>query len=67
MRLTEDQIAFRDTLRRFITKEVALIVDEVDRNDRFPVGILKVAENWYAVPGIEPVEDRINSAQRSPS
>jgi alkylation response protein AidB-like acyl-CoA dehydrogenase len=36
MRFTEDQIVFRDTLKRFIDKEVAPIADEVDRNDRFP-------------------------------
>jgi alkylation response protein AidB-like acyl-CoA dehydrogenase len=36
MRFTEDQVVFRDTLKRFIAKEVAPIADEVDRNDRFP-------------------------------
>ncbi|MBR0895946.1 acyl-CoA dehydrogenase family protein [Bradyrhizobium tropiciagri] len=36
MHFTEDQIAFRNTLRRFIDKEVVPIADEVDRNDRFP-------------------------------
>ena len=30
MHFTEDQIAFRDTLRRFIDKEVVPIADEVD-------------------------------------
>lgn len=40
MRFTEDQIAFRDTLKRFIAKEVAPIADEVDRNDRFPVELV---------------------------
>jgi hypothetical protein len=64
---SEDRIAFRDTLKRFISKEVATIADEVDRNNRLLAGILKVAEGWHAVPGIEPVEDRMNSARRSPS
>jgi hypothetical protein len=54
MRFTEGRIAFRDTLKRFISKEVATIANEVDRNDRFPAGILKTAEGWHAVPGIEP-------------
>ena len=40
MQFTEDQIAFRDTLRRFITKEVVPIADEVDRNDRFPAELV---------------------------
>jgi alkylation response protein AidB-like acyl-CoA dehydrogenase len=40
MQFTEDQIAFRDTLRRFIAKEVAPIADEVDRNDRFPAELV---------------------------
>src|SRR5258708_32496773 len=40
MQFTEDQIAFRDTLKRFIDKEVAPIADEVDRNDRFPAELV---------------------------
>jgi alkylation response protein AidB-like acyl-CoA dehydrogenase len=40
MQFTEDQIAFRDTLKRFIAKEVAPIADEVDRNDRFPAELV---------------------------
>jgi alkylation response protein AidB-like acyl-CoA dehydrogenase len=40
MQFTEDQIVFRDTLRRFIAKEVVPIADEVDRNDRFPAELV---------------------------
>src|SRR5260221_5958197 len=40
MPFTEDQIAFRDTLKRFIDKEVVPIADEVDRNDRFPAELV---------------------------
>ncbi len=40
MQFTEDQITFRDTLRRFIAKEVAPIADEVDHNDRFPAELV---------------------------
>ncbi|MDB5630502.1 MAG: acyl-CoA dehydrogenase [Tardiphaga sp.] len=36
MLLTDDQQSFRDTLRRFIVKEVMPIADAVDREDRFP-------------------------------
>jgi alkylation response protein AidB-like acyl-CoA dehydrogenase len=40
MQITEDQIAFRDTLKRFIDKEVVPIANEVDRNDRFPAELV---------------------------
>jgi alkylation response protein AidB-like acyl-CoA dehydrogenase len=40
MRFTEDQVAFRGTLQRILSKEVAPIADEVDRNDRFPVELV---------------------------
>jgi alkylation response protein AidB-like acyl-CoA dehydrogenase len=40
MRFTDDQIAFRDSLKRFIAKEVAPIADEVDRDDRFPAELV---------------------------
>jgi alkylation response protein AidB-like acyl-CoA dehydrogenase len=36
MLLTQDQHDFRDTLKRFIAKEVEPIADAVDREDRFP-------------------------------
>src|SRR5215475_15620056 len=42
MQFTEDQIAFRDTLRRFIEKEVVPIADEVDRDDRFPKELVPI-------------------------
>ena len=40
MFLNEQQLAFRDVVRRFVEREVAPIADEVDRNDRFPEEIL---------------------------
>src|SRR5258708_21191976 len=40
MQFTEDQITFRDSLRRLIAKEVATIADEVDHNDRFPAELV---------------------------
>ena len=40
MQFTAEQIAFRETLKRFIDKEVAPIADEVDRNDRFPAELV---------------------------
>ena len=36
MQLSADQIEFRDTLRKFVKKEIEPIADEVDREDRFP-------------------------------
>ncbi|HUN52926.1 MAG TPA: acyl-CoA dehydrogenase family protein [Candidatus Sulfotelmatobacter sp.] len=42
MRLTDEQLAFRDSVRKMIAKEVAPIADEVDRNDRFPAEIVPV-------------------------
>jgi alkylation response protein AidB-like acyl-CoA dehydrogenase len=46
MQFTEDQIAFRDTLKRFIDKEVVPIADEVDRNDRFPAEWSRNSATW---------------------
>jgi alkylation response protein AidB-like acyl-CoA dehydrogenase len=40
MHLTQDQHDFRDTLKRFIAKEVEPIADEVDREDRFPAELV---------------------------
>lgn len=40
VQLNDDQLAFRDTIRRFVEREVAPIADEVDRNDRFPSELL---------------------------
>ncbi len=36
MYLTDEQIAFRDSVRRLANKEVAAIAAEIDREDRFP-------------------------------
>ena len=36
MLLSADQLEFRDTLRRFVKKEVEPIASDVDREDRFP-------------------------------
>ena len=41
MKFTEEQVAFRDAVRRMVQKEVAPIADEVDRNDRFPEELVK--------------------------
>jgi alkylation response protein AidB-like acyl-CoA dehydrogenase len=40
MHLTQDQHDFRDTLKRFIAKEVEPIADAVDREDRFPAELV---------------------------
>lgn len=42
MKFSEEQIAFRDAIRRMVAKEVAPIADEIDRNDRFPEELVKV-------------------------
>ena len=42
MHFTEDQIAFRDTVRRMAEKHVAPIAAEIDENDRFPLEIVKL-------------------------
>ena len=42
MHSTEDQIAFRDTVRRMAEKHVAPIAAEIDENDRFPLEIVKL-------------------------
>ena len=36
MYLTDEQIAFRDSVRRLANKEVAAVASEIDREDRFP-------------------------------
>src|SRR5512146_794692 len=36
MYLTDEQIAFRDSVRRMANKEVAAVASEIDREDRFP-------------------------------
>ena len=42
MKFTDEQVAFRDAIRRMVQKEVAPIADEVDRNDRFPKELVQV-------------------------
>jgi len=36
MYLTDEQLAFRDSVRRMVAREVAPIAAEIDREDRFP-------------------------------
>ena len=42
MPFTEDQIAFRDSIRRMVEKHVAPIAAEIDENDRFPDELLPI-------------------------
>ncbi len=42
MSFTEEQIAFRDTVRRMVAKHVAPIAAEIDETDRFPLEIVKL-------------------------
>ncbi len=42
MHLTEEQLLFRDSIRKLVAKEVAPIADEVDRNDRFPEELVPI-------------------------
>src|SRR5258708_33909029 len=42
MSFTEEQIAFRDNVRRMAVKHVAPIAAEIDETDRFPLEIVKL-------------------------
>jgi alkylation response protein AidB-like acyl-CoA dehydrogenase len=42
MEFTEEQIAFRDSVRRMAEKHVAPIAAEIDENDRFPLELVKL-------------------------
>ncbi len=42
MKLTEEQLAFRDSIRRMAEKHVAPIAAEVDEKDRFPLELVKL-------------------------
>jgi alkylation response protein AidB-like acyl-CoA dehydrogenase len=42
MQFTEEQIAFRDSIRRMAEKHVAPIAAEVDETDRFPTELVKL-------------------------
>jgi alkylation response protein AidB-like acyl-CoA dehydrogenase len=42
MSFTEEQIAFRDTVRKMVAKHVAPIAAEIDDTDRFPLELVKL-------------------------
>jgi alkylation response protein AidB-like acyl-CoA dehydrogenase len=42
MSFTEEQIAFRDTVRKMVARHVAPIAAEIDETDRFPLEIVKL-------------------------
>lgn len=42
MGLTEEQLAFQDTVRRMAAKHVAPIAAEIDETDRFPHEIVRL-------------------------
>jgi alkylation response protein AidB-like acyl-CoA dehydrogenase len=42
MNLTEEQLAFRDSIRRMVAKHVAPIAAEIDETDRFPEELVKL-------------------------
>ncbi len=42
MNFSEEQIAFRDTVRRMAEKHVAPIAAEIDETDRFPTELVKL-------------------------
>ena len=42
MNFTEEQLAFRDTVRRMVARHVAPIAAEIDETDRFPLEIVKL-------------------------
>lgn len=42
MSFTEEQIAFRDNVRRMVANHVAPIAAEIDENDRFPLELVKL-------------------------
>ncbi|HVL59027.1 MAG TPA: acyl-CoA dehydrogenase family protein [Burkholderiaceae bacterium] len=42
MRLTEEQVAFRDAVRRMAQRHVAPIAAEIDDNDRFPAELIPI-------------------------
>jgi len=42
MSFTEEQVAFRDTIRRMVAKHVAPIAADIDATDRFPEEIVKL-------------------------
>jgi len=42
MKFTDEQLAFRDSIRRMVDKHVAPIAAEIDENDRFPTELLPI-------------------------
>jgi len=42
MNLTEEQVAFRDSIRRMVERHVAPIAAEIDETDRFPTELLPI-------------------------
>jgi len=42
MSLTEEQLAFRDTIRKMVGKHVAPIAASIDETDRFPLELVKL-------------------------
>ena len=42
MTFTEEQVAFRDSIRRMVERHVAPIAAEIDDTDRFPAELLKI-------------------------
>jgi len=42
MNFTEEQLAFRDSIRRMVDKHVAPIAAEIDETDRFPTELVKL-------------------------
>ena len=42
MSFTEEQIAFRENVRKMATKHVAPIAAEIDETDRFPLELVKL-------------------------
>ena len=42
MSFTEEQIAFRDNIRKMAARHVAPIAAEIDETDRFPLEIVKL-------------------------
>ena len=51
MNFTEEQIAFRDSVRRMAEKHVAPIAAEIDETDRFPTELVKL----YGEMGLMPL------------
>ncbi|MEO8655282.1 MAG: acyl-CoA dehydrogenase family protein, partial [Ramlibacter sp.] len=42
MKLTEEQMAFRDSIRRMVERHVVPIAAEIDETDRFPTELVKL-------------------------